>query len=284
MVADIELSISANYGKVRFIYGSMKNSIELRLPMDVAEPLVVKSLNQLSNDVTYFMQDDSPSTKIYKIARKLGEVGALREELGSIELMEVSETFSKITITFHEPEPLVSRTVGNFIGAFIKAIIGNEWFMNAYLDAPYAPYEQRLQLFHEITNDFINQLQKNSSWLDQISQRESSIPYKIQMKLNYRAEKLLKRRLWLYLLIISLEIAAISILIFNGQLKWDMVEPSAFFIGLFISLFTIAYFFITKQNASLQSVYNRMIEEEKRKVYRAYILRREVSRNSSSSA
>lgn len=251
----------------------MKKSIELRVPIDVAEPLVVKSLNQVSNEVTYFTQNDTPSVKIYEIARKRkpGEVGVVfREELGSIELVEVSETVSKIT--FHEPElePFVSRAVGNVVGAFIKAIIGNGWYMNSYLDTPHMPYEKRLRLFREITDEFISKLEKNSSWLEQTSQGESGIPYKIQIKLNNKAEKFLKRRLWLYFLVFLLEIATIAILIINGQIKWDIVEPSAFFISLFISLFTIAYFFTTKQNASLQSVYEWMLKEEKRKVYQEF--------------
>lgn len=87
----------------------------------------------------------------------------------------------------------------------------------------------------------------------------------IKNRLDKKAEQRTRNVILLYFVLLACVIIGLALLTY--RYTWDVMEPWTYFIGSAVALFSILYFAITAQEASLQTFYERMLAKNKRAAY-----------------
>jgi hypothetical protein len=89
---------------------------------------------------------------------------------------------------------------------------------------------------------------------------------KIKNYLDTKADRIVQRGLWLYLLCLVCVWIALAVLTYH--IGWNIMEPWTYFIGGIVTLGSYLYFVVTKRELSPSTIYHQVVESRKQKNYR----------------
>jgi len=127
-------------------------------------------------------------------------------------------------------------------------------------------YSQLRNELREIIGDRLNDLSTGHEKND--SENQSLSLAKLKAVLDKDAERKVKTKVWLFVIVTVLFWLLIMFLVW--RLGWDVMEPWTYVIGIPILLIEYLYFALTQQQLSPQAIYEQLLKTEKQKKYRHY--------------